>query len=112
MFIKSFSVSRAVGCCGCFGFTAKPKRSSRPNCRSNFHISQELLLDEEIEEDDDCSYNGEFTSTAQGDEVESLGRAKHSEEILRFKLDNGLICRQFPVKETNKIIRSEVSIYI
>ncbi|XP_022731063.1 serine/threonine-protein kinase GRIK2-like [Durio zibethinus] len=100
MFNKSFSFARAVGCCGCFGFTAKPKRFSRSNCR-------EFLLDEEIDEDGDCSYNGEVTSTAHGDEVESLSRAKCSEEILRFKLNNGLICRQFPVKETNKIIRSE-----
>ncbi|XWS52675.1 hypothetical protein CRYUN_Cryun11dG0091300 [Craigia yunnanensis] len=107
MFSKSFSFARAVGCCGCFGFTAKPQQSSRPNCRSNFQISQEFLLDEEIEEEDDCSYNGEVTSTAHNDEVESLSRAKRSEEILRFKLDNGLVCRQFPVKETNKIIRSE-----
>ncbi|KAK9007161.1 hypothetical protein V6N11_050993 [Hibiscus sabdariffa] len=37
-----------------------------------------------------------------------MSRAKHSEEILRFKLNNGLICRQFPVKETNKIVRLEV----
>ncbi|PPD71891.1 hypothetical protein GOBAR_DD31209 [Gossypium barbadense] len=49
----------------------------------------------------------EVTNTAHRDEVESIGRAKRSEEILRFKLDNGLICRQFPVKETNRIVRSE-----
>ncbi|XWS73707.1 hypothetical protein CRYUN_Cryun02cG0151500 [Craigia yunnanensis] len=106
MFSKSFWFARGVGCCGCFGFTAKPKRFSRPKCRSNFQMSQEFLIDEEIEVDG-CSYNGEVTSTAHGDEVESVSRAKHSEEILRFKLNNGLICRQFPVKETNKIIRSE-----
>ncbi|XP_022756101.1 serine/threonine-protein kinase GRIK1-like isoform X1 [Durio zibethinus] len=97
---------RSMGCCGCFGFTAKPKRLPRSDCRTSFQMSQENLLDEEIEEDD-CSYIGEITSTAHGDEVESLSHAKRSEEILRFKLKNGLICRQFPVKETNKIIRSE-----
>ncbi|XVF19463.1 hypothetical protein REPUB_Repub11eG0112900 [Reevesia pubescens] len=102
-----FSKSLALGCCGCFGFVAKPKRLSRPNYRTNFQMSGECLLDEEIEEEDDCSYNGEVTSTAYGAEVESLSRAKRSEEILRFKLNNGMICRQFPVKETNKIIRSE-----
>lgn len=73
-------------------------------------MSQEFLLDEETEEEDDCSYNGEATSTVHEDEFESLSRAKRSEEILRFKLNTGLICRQFPVKETNKIIRSEVSL--
>ncbi|XVF04930.1 hypothetical protein REPUB_Repub05bG0127200 [Reevesia pubescens] len=95
MFSKSFSLPRALCCCGCFGFTAKPK------------LSREYLLDEEIEEEDDFSYNGEVTSTAHADEVESLSCAKRSEEILMFKLNNGFICRQFPVKETNKIIRSE-----
>ncbi|KAK8513388.1 hypothetical protein V6N12_052579 [Hibiscus sabdariffa] len=73
----------------------------------NFQLSQEFLLDEEIEEDDDCSYNGDVTCTALEVEAESLGRGKRSEEILRFKLNNGLACRQFPVKETNMIIRSE-----
>ncbi|XP_039064095.1 LOW QUALITY PROTEIN: serine/threonine-protein kinase GRIK1-like [Hibiscus syriacus] len=113
MFSKGVSFARAMGCCGCFGFgfgfTAKPRNIPRPNCRSNFQISQEHLLDEEIEEDDDYLYNtnSEVTDTAHGDEVESTSRAKHSEEILRFKLDNGLICRQSPVKETNKIVRSE-----
>ncbi|KAB2068144.1 hypothetical protein ES319_A08G011600v1 [Gossypium barbadense] len=110
MFSKSVSFARAMGCCGCFGFTARPKQTSRPNCRSNFKISREFLLEEEIEEDDDdddCSYYSEVTNTVHRDEVESIGRAKRSEEILRFKLDNGLICRQFPVKETNRIVRSE-----
>lgn len=112
MFSKSVSFARAMGCCDCFGFTARPKQMSRPNCRSNFKISREFLLDEEIEEeeDDDYSYYSEVTNTAHRDEAESIGRAKRSEEILRFKLDNGLICRQFPVKETNRIVRSEVSL--
>ncbi|KAL4331802.1 hypothetical protein GQ457_07G043090 [Hibiscus cannabinus] len=107
MFSSSFSFSRVMGCFGCFGFTTKPKQSARTNCRPNFQLSQEFLLDEEIEEDDDCSYNGDVTCTALEVEAESLGRGKRSEEILRFKLNNGLACRQFPVKETNMIIRSE-----
>ncbi|GMI81631.1 geminivirus rep interacting kinase 2 [Hibiscus trionum] len=107
MFRSSFSFSRVMGCFGCFGFTTKPKQSARPNCRPNFQLSQEFLLDEEIEEDDDCSFNGDVTSTAIVVEAESLGRGKRSEEILRFKLNNGLACRQFHVKETNMIIRSE-----
>ncbi|TYI80319.1 hypothetical protein E1A91_D05G080400v1 [Gossypium mustelinum] len=108
MFSNSFSFARAMGCFGCFGFSTKPKQTTRPNCRSNFPLSQEFLLDEEIEEDDDdCSYNGEVTRTAHGDEVDSLGRGKRSEDILRFKLNNGLVCRQVPVKETNMIVRTE-----
>ncbi|KAE8731600.1 Pyridoxine biosynthesis 2 [Hibiscus syriacus] len=95
-----------MGCFGCFGFTTKPKQSRRHNCRPNFQQSQEFLLDEkieeddEIEEDDDFSYNGDVTCTVLGDEAESLGRGKRTEEFLRSKLSNGLACRQFPVKET------------
>ncbi|KAK8635756.1 hypothetical protein V6N13_004475 [Hibiscus sabdariffa] len=100
---KNFSFARAFGCCGCFGYTMKPKRS-RFLFSSN---SQDSLLDPEIEEDEGCSYNDDTTSTSRVGKVEPLSRAKCSEEILRFRLNNGLICRQFIVKETNKIFRSE-----
>ncbi|KAG4191799.1 hypothetical protein ERO13_A07G117900v2 [Gossypium hirsutum] len=103
MFGKSFSFAKDFGFCGCFGYTTKPKRS-RSHCRPN---SQDFFLDEEIEEEDSCLYNDDFTSTSQVDVVEPISRAKRSEEILRFKLNNGMICRQFIVKETNRIIRSE-----
>ncbi|KAK8604964.1 hypothetical protein V6N13_082426 [Hibiscus sabdariffa] len=63
--------------------------------------------DPEIEEGEGCSYNDDTTSTSRVGEVEPLSRAKCSEEILRSRLNNGLICRQFIVKETNKIFRSE-----
>ncbi|KAL4320005.1 hypothetical protein GQ457_18G005110 [Hibiscus cannabinus] len=99
---KNFSFARAFGCCGCFGYTTKPKRS-RFLFSSN---SQDLLLDPEIEEGEG-SYNDDTTSTSRVGEVEALSRAKCSEEILRSRLNNGLICRQFIVKETNKIFRSE-----
>ncbi|KAE8734791.1 Serine/threonine-protein kinase GRIK2 [Hibiscus syriacus] len=117
MFSNSFSFARAMGCFGCFGFTTKPKQSARPNCRSNFQLSQEFLLDEkiedddEIEEDDDCSYNGDVTCTVLRDEAESLGRGKRSEEFLRSKLNNGLACRQFPDENGNKMINEYVREY-
>ncbi|GLT66948.1 hypothetical protein SLA2020_392880 [Shorea laevis] len=106
MFNKGFLFARAMGCFGCFGFNRKPRQQSRPVSGSGSSQSQDLLLDEEIEEDD-YSYNGEVTSTAMGDEGELQGRSKQPEEILKFKVENGLICRRFPVKETNKLIRSE-----
>ncbi|KAE8711339.1 Serine/threonine-protein kinase GRIK1 [Hibiscus syriacus] len=99
MLSRSFSFA---ACCGCFGYTTKPKQP-RPVGRSNYLD----LLDLEIEEDDGCSYKDNEASTSHVDEVEPRSRAKHSEEILRFRINNGLICRQFVVKETNKIIRSE-----
>ncbi|KAF3455010.1 hypothetical protein FNV43_RR05458 [Rhamnella rubrinervis] len=96
-----------MGCCSCFGFARKPKSIRKPNCFNN-RLSQELLLDEDMEDEDDCSYNGEeVTSTGNGDESESQNRTKRSEDILYFRVQNGMICRQFPVKETHKVVRTE-----
>ncbi|CAL0324219.1 unnamed protein product [Lupinus luteus] len=59
-------------------------------------------------EDDENSYNGELTSnTTSGDDSDMQVRPKRSEEILNFRAENGMICRQFPVKETHKLDRSE-----
>ncbi|KAE8691021.1 Serine/threonine-protein kinase GRIK1 [Hibiscus syriacus] len=101
MLSKSFSFA---ACCGCFGYTTNPKHSEEVLSRSNY---LDFLLDSEIEDDDGCSYKDNAASTSHVDEVEPRSRAKHSEDILRFRVNNGLICRQFVVKETNKIIRSE-----
>lgn len=73
------------------------------------HTSQELLLDEELEDLDDCSYNGDFTETGHGDDGERKSPTKRSEEIILYRTQRGLICRQFPVKETHQLIRSEVT---
>lgn len=112
MFNKRYhSWARALGCCGCFGFSKrKPKQSLRPISRLNYRISQELLLDDEIDDEADSFFNGEDTNTAHGDDGELQNCGKHSEEILRLREQNGLVCRQYPVKETNKLIRSEVSL--
>lgn len=113
MFGKDYSIDRVteMGCCGCFGFVRKPRRSSRLGSGSGsaLRLSQELLLEDEIEEDDDRSYNGEVSDTANGDDGESQSRVKRSEEILMLRTQNGMICREFPVKETHKLIRSEVN---
>ncbi|XP_039002195.1 serine/threonine-protein kinase GRIK1-like [Hibiscus syriacus] len=101
MLTKSFSFA---ACCGCFGYTTKSKHSEEILSRSDY---LDFLLDSEIEEDDGCSYKDNAASTSHVDEVEPRSRAKHSEEILRFRVNNGLICRQFVVKETKKIIPSE-----
>jgi hypothetical protein len=103
-------IARMIGCCGCFGFgfSRRPKRQPRPTSGFNNNHSLDLLLDEDIEEDDDCSYNGEVTDTTHGDDGELHSRTKHSEEILRFREQNGMVCRQFPVKETRKVVRTEV----
>lgn len=115
MFGKSYTFAGAMGCCSCFGFMRKPKRIPRPICGRNHNLSQEFLLDEEIDDEDNGSYNGENTGTScgdYGDDGELPNRAKRSEEILRLREQNGMICRQFPVKETHTLVRSEVIIGI
>ncbi|KAJ9698154.1 hypothetical protein PVL29_007305 [Vitis rotundifolia] len=109
MFSKDYSIARVteMGCCGCFGFVRKPKSLSRPGSGSTNCLSQEFLLEEEIEEVDDRSYNGEVSDTAHGDDGELQSRVQRSEEILMLRTQNGMICREFPVKETHKLIRSE-----
>ncbi|CAK7327418.1 unnamed protein product [Dovyalis caffra] len=115
MFRKSYSFAKAMGCCSCFGFLRKPKRRSVPICggrnynNKNNNLSQEFLLDGEIDDDgeDDGSFNGDITGTSYCDDAEIPNHAKRSEEILRLRELNGLICRQFPVKETQRLVRSE-----
>lgn len=118
MLSKTCSIAKLMGCCSCFGFTRRRKPLVRPTPGFNNCLSQEPLLDGDLDYEDDCSYNDDVTSTGNcdeneeqspghGDENEAQSRAKRSEEILRFRLENGLICRQFPVKETDKIVRTE-----
>lgn len=72
-------------------------------------LSQELLLDEDLEDDENCSFSSEVTDGGfdYDDGLNSL--AKSSEEILCLREQNGMMCRQFPVKETTKLVRSEVN---
>ncbi|KAF6139713.1 hypothetical protein GIB67_006661 [Kingdonia uniflora] len=108
MFSKSdlFSRLTEMGCCSCFGFIRKSKRSLRPTSSSGNRFSQELLLDEHLE-DADGLYNGEVTHSLHGCDGKLQSRAKHSEEILLLKIQNGMICRDIPVRETRQVIRSE-----
>ncbi|CAO2840268.1 unnamed protein product [Amaranthus hypochondriacus] len=114
-----------MGCCGCFGFSRRSKAIARPNFRIGGFTSvlsrkplledgdgdvdgdDDVDVDDEVEVDDSL-YNGEDTNMTQeyyGSEVSSV--ANRSEEIINFKIRNGLICRQFEVKETRKLVRSE-----
>ncbi|GAB4859214.1 Serine/threonine-protein kinase grik2 [Ancistrocladus abbreviatus] len=106
---KSYSITSLLemGCCGCFGFSRRPRRTKRPNVAFRSRLSQQHLLDEEIEDDDDQSDNGEATNMTPGDDGEVPTSAKRCEDIIMFRIQNGLICRQFPVKETRKLVRSE-----
>lgn len=108
MIYKSFSVARMMGCCSCFGFSIARKPKRKPSYSYRSHPSQELLLDDDLEDDDDCSYNDDATSTGNADESEQQSRAKRPDEILSLREQNGMICRQYPVKETHKVVRTEV----
>ena len=107
LFSKSCSIARMMGCCSCFGFTRK--RKPVVIAGNNNGLSQKLLPDYETdyEDQDNCSYS-EVTSTGNVDESEIPSRAKSSEEILYLRIENGTVCRQFPVKETHKVVRTEV----
>jgi [calcium/calmodulin-dependent protein kinase] kinase len=97
MFCDSFAFAQVMSCFGCFGGSERSRHSPNPY------------------DDDTYSHDSGETSNPGGDdeegeeeeEVEELSRSKRSEEILKCKLQNGLVCRQFPVKETNKLTRGE-----
>ncbi|GAA0176206.1 non-receptor serine/threonine protein kinase [Lithospermum erythrorhizon] len=119
MFIKRNSVQKKVseGFCGCFGFGSFGKHRKATPVRSlgNHRVatSQELLLDEEEEDEEEGSYNGDatdtgdVTDTGKEDDNEFRSPVKRSEEILKARILNGMICREIPVKETHELIRSE-----
>ncbi|KAL5728868.1 calcium/calmodulin-dependent protein kinase [Ranunculus cassubicifolius] len=108
MFHKSDSFTRLMemDCCSCFGFMKKPKRSVRPASISDSWFSRECLLnDSNIE--DSFLYNGEVTNIPNGFESGLPTRGKSFEEIFILRTNNGTICREVPVKETHKLIRTE-----
>lgn len=105
---KSFSFSKMMGCCGCFGFVQKPRRRRRDKRGISNLLSQGLLLDGETEGEE--TYSGDVTSNCtSGDDNEVQAVRNRSEDILNFRAKNGMVCRPFPVKETCKLDRSEVS---
>lgn len=104
-----------MGCGGCFGFSLarKPKpKIFGTNIPMGNHTSRGLLWREDPEDDvdDNCSYNGDATNTGSGDEGELQSPAKRSEEIILYRTRNGWICREFPVRETHRVVRSEVRV--
>ncbi|KAF8397671.1 hypothetical protein HHK36_016592 [Tetracentron sinense] len=108
MFSKSYSIARVteMGCCSCFGFIRRPKRSVKHISGSGNRVSQEFLLNDNLEHLDGDLYNGDPNCILRGD-GELRSRAKRSEEILMLRAQKGLICRDVLVKETRKVILSE-----
>ncbi|KAI3508181.1 hypothetical protein L1887_23185 [Cichorium endivia] len=82
----------------------------------SFKFIFELLLNKEEEEeeeeeeeqdDDNCSYGDDISDTEKGDHGEFRNPAKKSEDVLLYRTQNGLIFREFPIKETHKVVRPE-----
>lgn len=107
----SFSFGKMMGCFSCFGLIKNPRHGRSKRGINNF-LSHGLLTDGETE-GDEVSYSGDVTSnTTSGDDNEVQHLPNRSEEILNFRAENGMICRPFPVKETHKLLRSEVIVGI
>ncbi|ESW04237.1 hypothetical protein PHAVU_011G078300 [Phaseolus vulgaris] len=110
MFEKILSFACVMGCCSCFGFIRTPNRQrqrSKPAINNN--LSQEPLLDvdDDIEDEEGEDLYNDEVSNSSGDDADEETRPKRSEDILNFRVENGMVCRQFPVKDTHKVVRME-----
>lgn len=106
---RSFSFSKMMGCFSCFGFDKKQRR--RRTRRGINSFLPHPLMDGETD-GDEGSHSGDVTShTTSGDESsEAHNMPNRSEEILNYRAENGMVCRRYPVKETTKLVRSEVTV--
>ncbi|XP_072979186.1 serine/threonine-protein kinase GRIK1-like [Typha angustifolia] len=96
-----------MGCCGCFGFFRKPRRSLVSFGDPSAPFSRDFLLPEGTEDADSSFYGGDNPSLPHENDNGSRRSVKRSEEILLARAQNGLICREVPVKETQKRTVSE-----
>ncbi|KAH7691467.1 calcium/calmodulin-dependent protein kinase kinase protein [Dioscorea alata] len=96
-----------MGCCGCFGFLRKPQRSLVPIRGTGPRFSQEFLLPEGEDDADGALFNGDRTEIMNGNISDFRPSSRGAEEILLFRAQSGLICREIPVKETRHVIRTE-----
>ncbi|XP_071700082.1 serine/threonine-protein kinase GRIK2-like [Rutidosis leptorrhynchoides] len=123
MFIKEYSLASVVqmGCCGCFGFAlAKKQKKAMPKLHFGNHITHGLLQSPDVEYDeeeddyddngngnDDSFYGEDMFDSEKRDQEEFKNPSKRSQDILLYRIENELICREFPVKETHEVVRSE-----
>lgn len=99
-----------AGCCGCFGFLRKHHRSVMPFRGSSAAFSSDYLLPHNPEDVDRSFYNRENPDDDPHDsESGSQQSVKRSEEIILARIQNGLICRDVPVKETRRLTISKVN---
>lgn len=101
--LETFSLLHLLemGCCGCFGFLKKSSHRSIFSIRGiGSQFPQDFIVPETSEDGDSIPYSGASDGS-------NMLRAKKSEEILLARAQNGWICREVPVKETNNVTLSE-----
>lgn len=112
MFDKRNSLKKvpSMGCFRCFGlsFIGNPKKAIRPSGVTSNKTYRGLLNDNMEEKQDGSFHNGDLTNNRNRKDFDFLSPIKRSEEILMYRMQNGLICRGLPVKETHNAFRSEV----
>lgn len=114
MFAKRTPIEQVteMGCCGCFGFSfvKTPKKVMKPSKAATKNTYEEFLLNDDPEDEQGSSFrNDDIIGSENADDADLQRPAKQSQEILMHRIQNGLICREFPVKETHSVHRSEVS---
>lgn len=114
MFAKRNSIEQVteMGCCGCFGFSfvKSPKKVMKPSKGASRNIYEEFLLNDDLEDEQgSILQNDVMIGSGNADDVDFRSPAKQSQEILVHLIQHGLICREFPVKETHSVLRSEAS---
>ncbi|KAI3689632.1 hypothetical protein L2E82_47596 [Cichorium intybus] len=74
-------------------------------------MATRLAYDQSQEQDDDnCSNGDDISDTEKGDHGEFRNPAKNkkkSKDVLLYRTQNRLIYREFPVKETHKVVLPE-----
>ncbi|XP_073150136.1 serine/threonine-protein kinase GRIK2-like [Henckelia pumila] len=106
MFVKREKMEKitAMGCCGWFGFSFAKKSNKIRGLGDS--TSCEFLLDKELEDEDDSFSNRDVTDHGNVEDCDFQSPTKRAEENLRY-WQHGFICREFPVKETHGVLRSE-----
>ncbi|RLN41299.1 serine/threonine-protein kinase GRIK1-like [Panicum miliaceum] len=124
-----------IGCCSCFSFLRKPSASVPQPRDADGTFSEELLKRQSADDPDESFYTGDDPdlSLYNGDNLDGSffngdgpdrclydedgndfldgsddgPPRKSSEDIIQSRAQNGFACREIPVKETNKVFRSE-----
>uniref|UniRef100_A0A0E0MQ55 Protein kinase domain-containing protein n=1 Tax=Oryza punctata TaxID=4537 RepID=A0A0E0MQ55_ORYPU len=99
-----------MGCCSCFGFLRKPRRPLLQfRTSDSFLCDDDDLLVSQLDGDNlnTSFYSGQDTDFLYQSDNEPQQPVERSQEIILSRAQTGFVCRQVPVKETNKAICHE-----